>query len=189
MFNTSCLPYSLKLPSFNQLIVWIAGRKKIVNHKVEWHETFELQCSIRSDNGRLTDKNLTISVRKVWYTDIHFLLSNIHFLSSNIQSAHTNIHFTYISTSVYLCHIPSFKLLISLDVTSVHILMKVYTLPPTRAITQLPRQWCWGAPPHWNKAGTITRTFHYTHSLETWERCPQALSSPWSGYSLLMFCN
>jgi len=38
--------------------------KKIVNHKVEWHETFELQCSIRSDNGRLTDKNLTISVRK-----------------------------------------------------------------------------------------------------------------------------
>ncbi|KAL5269681.1 hypothetical protein ACHWQZ_G003215 [Mnemiopsis leidyi] len=38
--------------------------KKIVNHKVEWHETFELQCSIRSDNGRLIDKNLTISVRK-----------------------------------------------------------------------------------------------------------------------------
>lgn len=38
--------------------------KKIVNHKVDWHETFELQCSIRSDNGRLTDKNLTISVRK-----------------------------------------------------------------------------------------------------------------------------
>ena len=69
-------------------------RKKIVNHKVEWHETFELQCSIRSDNGRLIDKNLTISVRKVCSR------KTVHFCGSVALAC---IQYLYLDMLVFMC--------------------------------------------------------------------------------------